>query len=66
MPERKAKNSPKSARERRFFPEKIFLKFAPEKAKLLPEKKNEKPGPRRPLKCPRKILFYIFLQGYFE
>ena len=64
MPEKKSKNSPKSARERSFFPEKIFVKLHPRKQKFCPRKKW-KNVPEKATKCPRKIWFNFFVQRYF-
>ena len=60
MPEKKTENSPKSARERRFLPEKIFVNFTPEKPKKVPEK-NMKNCARESHKVPEKNMARFFL-----
>ena len=65
MPEKKSKNGPKSARERRVFPREDFRKFTPEKPKIVPEKKNEKLCPRKPQSAREKHGSNFFVQVYF-
>ena len=64
MPEKKAENSPKTAREWRFFPEKIFENLHPRKQKFCPRKKGEA-VPEKATKVPEKnIYFYFCLYRY--
>ena len=63
MPEKKAENGPKSARETCFSPE-DFRKFTPEKAKILPEKKRKNCA-REDHKCAREKIVLFFCTGIF-
>ena len=56
MPEKKVENSPKTAREWRFFPEKIFENLNPRKQKCFPRKKGET-VPEKATKVPEKNIY---------
>ena len=64
MPEKKAENGSKSARERGVFPREDFRKFTPEKAKILPEKKRKNCA-REDHKCAREKIVLFFYTGIF-
>ena len=65
MPEKNDENSPKSARERRFFPEKIFENLHPRKQNFFPRKKGET-VPEKATKVPEKnMVLFLFEQVYF-